>query len=75
MKQLTTLFSLVAALPAAHAIAFGGPVPTGTSPERALDGNNPKPTKGPSVGELFKRQSNLFPETCGWVDGDYCMPI
>lgn len=75
MKQSNILVSLVAALPAVHGIAFGGPVPTATSPERALDGTNPKPTKGPSVSELRKRQSNLFPETCGWVDGDFCMSL
>ncbi|CAO2654297.1 Nn.00g110300.m01.CDS01 [Neocucurbitaria sp. VM-36] len=75
MKQSSTLFSLVAALPVAQAIAFGGPAPTATSPERGLDGTNSKPTKGPSVSELRKRQSNLFPETCGWVDGDYSSGI
>lgn len=66
-----SVFSLVAALPAAHAVAFGGPVPTDKSPNRAFDGMTPRPTNGPSINELRKRQSNLFsPEVCGWVDGD-----
>ncbi|KAH7390682.1 hypothetical protein BKA66DRAFT_568618 [Pyrenochaeta sp. MPI-SDFR-AT-0127] len=71
----TILVSLAAALPAAHGIAFGGPAPTAASPERAMDGTNPMPTKGPSVSELRKRQANLFPETCGWIDGVYSSAV
>ncbi|KAH8727891.1 hypothetical protein GQ44DRAFT_769951 [Phaeosphaeriaceae sp. PMI808] len=65
--RTSILFNLAAALPAVHAIAFGGPVPTDISPHRALDGISPKPTTAPSVNELRKRLSR--PETCGWVDG------
>ncbi|KAF1848417.1 uncharacterized protein K460DRAFT_281206 [Cucurbitaria berberidis CBS 394.84] len=58
MKQSATLFSLVAALPVAHAITFGSPAPTATSPKRALDGTNPNLTKGPSVNEWMTHQDN-----------------
>lgn len=68
MKYLTAL-GLVAALPAVNAVAFGGPAPTGTSPKYVLGGMTPKPTNGPSVFELRKRQS-LSPQLCGWIDGD-----
>ncbi|KAF2134814.1 hypothetical protein P153DRAFT_380628 [Dothidotthia symphoricarpi CBS 119687] len=70
MKYSALLFSLVAVVPAAHGIAFGESTPTAKSPQRALDEMSPKPTKGPSVVELRKRQSDVGPETCGWVDGD-----
>jgi hypothetical protein len=65
------VFSLVGAvlLPVVKGVAFGGPAPTEDT--RALDGITPKPTLGPSINELSKRQTNLNPETCGWVDGDF----
>ncbi|KAH3962700.1 hypothetical protein HBI73_159580 [Parastagonospora nodorum] len=63
------VLSLVAALPSTYAVAFGGPAPTDISPDRALEGTSPKPTRGPSVEELRKRQSSSQ-ATCGWVDGD-----
>jgi hypothetical protein len=66
------IISLVAALPSVYGIAFGGPAPTDIGPDRALDGTSPKPTRGPSVNELRKRQSSSQ-ETCGWVDGDFGM--
>jgi hypothetical protein len=66
------LFSLVAALPGAHGVAFGGPEPTQVNPDRALEGFSPKPTNGPSLNELRKRQTGLY-NTCGWLDGDICM--
>lgn len=72
MKYSAAIVGLIAALPAVQGIAFGGPAPTDTSPERAQNGINPVPTKGPSVSELKRRQTNFYPETCGWVDGDYC---
>lgn len=65
------LLSLVAVLPAAYGVAFGGPEPTQVNPDRALDGMSPKPTNGPSFNELRKRQSGLY-NTCGWLDGDIC---
>jgi hypothetical protein len=71
MKHFATLLSIGAALPAAEGIAFAGPAPTDTSPERGLVGSNPEPTTAPSVNELRKRQKNLYPNTCGWVDGDF----
>jgi hypothetical protein len=65
------ILSLVAAVPVAYGVAFGGPAPTDISPDRALEGTSPIPTRGPSVEELRKRQS--FSEaTCGWVSGDLC---
>jgi hypothetical protein len=67
----SVLLSLVAALPAAHGVAFGGPEPTEAGPNRALDGMSPKPTNGPSFNELRKRQTGLY-NTCGWLDGDIC---
>jgi hypothetical protein len=71
---LSTVFSLAVAalLPVVNGVAFGGPAPTDTIP--ALDGITPKPTVGPSINELRKRQTNLNPETCGWVDGDFGKP-
>lgn len=66
------LLSTVAVLPLAHAVAFGGPAPTGVEPDRAVNGFSPKTTQGPSVAELRKRAYNLYPETCGWVSGDLC---
>jgi hypothetical protein len=68
----SVLLSLVAALPAAYGVAFGGPEPTAIGPDRALDGMSPKPTKGPSQNELRKRQTGSW-ATCGWLDGDVCM--
>jgi hypothetical protein len=65
------LLSLVAALPAVYGVAFGGPEPTAVGPDRALDGMSPKPTKGPSLNELRKRQTGSW-ATCGWLDGDVC---
>ncbi|KAF2007714.1 hypothetical protein P154DRAFT_1144 [Amniculicola lignicola CBS 123094] len=73
MQYTTLLLSTIAVLPAAHGIAFGGPAPTGAS--RALEGWTPKPTKGPSVAELRKRQSAFEYETCGWVNGDLSSAI
>ncbi|KAH9864507.1 hypothetical protein J1614_010441 [Plenodomus biglobosus] len=70
MRRSISLFSLVAALPAVHGLRFQGPAPTGISPERALNINIPAPTPGPLANELKKRQTNLSPATCGWVDGD-----
>ncbi|KAF2822741.1 hypothetical protein CC86DRAFT_409527 [Ophiobolus disseminans] len=68
--KVSLIFNIVAALSAAHAVAFRGPVPTDTSPSRVYNGMSPKPTNGPTGNELRKRQSNLSPEICGWVDGD-----
>lgn len=73
MKSSATLLSLAAAVPAAYAIAFAGPVPTDISPNRAQVEANPLPTQAPSVQELKKRQTNANPNTCGWVDGDFGM--
>jgi hypothetical protein len=67
--KYSIILSLVAALPSAYAVAFGGPVPTDTSPNRVLEGMAPEPTNGPSINELRKRQSSVSPEICGWVDG------
>ena len=69
MRWSNVLASFAAAIPAVYGIAFAGPEPTAVSPERALD--NPKPTLGPLISELRKRQ-NAFANTCGWVDGDIC---
>ncbi|KAF2730770.1 hypothetical protein EJ04DRAFT_31729 [Polyplosphaeria fusca] len=69
MRYTASLLTAVAVLPATNAIAFGGPAPTNTSPQRELDGWTPKPTNGPTVAELRKRQTNYYPEVCGWVDG------
>ncbi|KAF2876613.1 hypothetical protein BDV95DRAFT_602587 [Massariosphaeria phaeospora] len=70
MQHIRIAFGVLAALPpAVNCIAFGGPAPTATSPGRALVDWTPKPTKGPSVAELRKRQS-FDAETCGWIDGD-----
>ncbi|KAF2108317.1 hypothetical protein BDV96DRAFT_587584 [Lophiotrema nucula] len=74
MQYAVTLLSALAALPAANGVAFGGPAPTNTSPNRALDGFTPKPTRGPSVAELRRRQ-NAGAETCGWVDEDLSSAI
>lgn len=73
MGHSTALVSLIAALPAAYGIAFVEPAPTATSPDRALDVTIPKPTQGPLVSELRKRQTDLFAATCGWIDGDLCI--
>jgi hypothetical protein len=73
--KYSILSSLAAALPAAYGAAFGGPEPTPVSPDRGFGGMGPKPTKGPSMNELKKRQSSVDPETCGWVDADFCMLI
>lgn len=67
--KYSNVFSLVAALPAAHAVAFGGPVPTDLGPDKAFGGMSPKPTNGPSINELRKRQNDAG--LCGWVDGDF----
>ncbi|KAF2653414.1 hypothetical protein K491DRAFT_705825 [Lophiostoma macrostomum CBS 122681] len=75
MRDLHTLLGALAMLPAANCIAFGGPAPTETAPIRVQEGWTPKPTKGPSVAELKNRQTNLDPETCGWIDGDFSNPI
>lgn len=72
MRQSTLIASLVAALPAVNGVAFGGPAPTAIRPERALEVSPPVPTQGPLISELKKRQTNLFPATCGWIDGDLC---
>ncbi|KAL5120784.1 hypothetical protein ACEQ8H_001265 [Pleosporales sp. CAS-2024a] len=66
----THVFALLSALPTAYGVAFGGPVPTDSGPDRALDGMSPVPTKGPSIDELRKRQSSSQ-ATCGWIDGDF----
>ncbi|KZM25321.1 hypothetical protein ST47_g3479 [Ascochyta rabiei] len=71
MKCLISLLSLVAVLPAVQGIVFGGPAPTAATLKRALDSALPKPTIAPTNDELKKRQTNLHPETCGWVDGIY----
>lgn len=65
-------FVLAAALPAVHGVAFAGPEPTAIDANRAFGAMNPKPTEGPSLNELRKRQ-RFDPETCGWVDADFCM--
>jgi hypothetical protein len=57
-----------------HGVAFAGPEPTGLDANRAFGAMDPKPTEGPSLDELRKRQLST-PETCGWVDADYCMFI
>jgi hypothetical protein len=72
MRDLQTLLGALALLPAVNCVAFGGPAPTETAPIRVQEGWTPRPTKGPSIAELKKRQTNLYPETCGWIDGDYC---
>ncbi|KAH6643901.1 hypothetical protein C7974DRAFT_429887 [Boeremia exigua] len=71
MKGTSSLVSLLAALPAVRGAAFAGPSPTSTSPNLALGGMSSKPTAPPSIEELRKRQTNLYPETCGWIDGVY----
>ncbi|KAH7081624.1 hypothetical protein BKA63DRAFT_562159 [Paraphoma chrysanthemicola] len=70
MRGIAAL-GLLAIAPTAYAVAFDGPAPTNINPERALVGTNPRPTEGPSVNELKKRQTGSSPETCGWVDGDF----
>lgn len=73
MKCSVSILSLALALPAVRGIAFGGPAPTAAVAELVLTGTSPKPTVAPSNEELKRRQTNLNPETCGWVDGIYCM--
>ena len=73
MKCSTSLLSLVAALPAVRGVAFPGPAPTAASLGCAQEETSPEPTTAPSIDELKKRQLNVNPETCGWVDGVYCM--
>jgi hypothetical protein len=70
--KYTTLLSLVAALPGTYGVAFGGPEPTALGAGRVFGGMSPKPTKAPSVNELRTRQSSVDPETCGWVDAEFC---
>ncbi|KAF2195119.1 hypothetical protein K469DRAFT_743770 [Zopfia rhizophila CBS 207.26] len=70
MQYSVALLGALAVLPAVNCVAFGGPAPTVFSPNRVLEVWSPKPTKGPSIAELRRRQSNLFPETCGWQSGD-----
>ncbi|KAF2273992.1 uncharacterized protein EI97DRAFT_435639 [Westerdykella ornata] len=71
-QLLRALFSLIPLLPAASCIAFGGPAPTDVGPDKALNGFTPKPTHGPSISELQKRQRSFGVNTCGWIDRDYC---
>jgi hypothetical protein len=73
MKRSLSVLSLALALPAVRGIAFSGPAPTDAFAELATSGITPKPTSAPSNEELKRRQSNSDPETCGWVDGIYCM--
>lgn len=73
MKSSSTLLSLAATISAAYAIAFAGPAPTSVSPERVQVESIPLPTPGPPAEELKKRQTNLYPNTCGWVNGIWCM--
>ncbi|KAF1357900.1 hypothetical protein EJ07DRAFT_126366 [Lizonia empirigonia] len=75
MKCSKTLLSLVAAIPVVRGAAFGGPTPTAACHDRVLDGTSPRPTIPPSNDELKKRQTNLTPETCGWVDGIYSLGV
>jgi hypothetical protein len=69
--KYTIFLSLVAALPTTYGVAFGGPEPTAIGAERVFGDMSPKPTTAPSVNELRRRQ-NFGPETCGWVDADFC---
>jgi hypothetical protein len=71
IRGFRALLGLLGLLPTVSCVAFGGAAPTEVNPDRALAGWNPKPTNGPNVAELRKRQSNA--ETCGFIDGDYGM--
>lgn len=74
MRSVLYLLEAAALVPIAHCVAFAGPKPTAPTPYRALDGRSPKPTQGPRIDELRRRQFDSS-ETCGWVDGIYCEPI
>lgn len=74
MRSVLYLLEAAALVPIAHCVAFAGPKPTAPIPYRALDGWSPKPTQGPRIDELRRRQFDSS-ETCGWVDGDYSSEI
>jgi len=71
MKYASSLphFVALTVIPMVNGIAFGGPEPTvfGAFPAREA---KPIPTKAPTIADLRKRQSNLYTETCGWIDND-----
>lgn len=78
------LLSSFAALPLAHCVAYGGPTPTNKieSLEQVADGWTPKPTQGPPIAELRRRQTvetlDAGFNTCGWIGtdavvGNFCM--
>ena len=71
MRCSTSLLSLVAALPTVRGIAYPGPAPTAANLGRVQQETSPEPTTAPSIEELKRRQLNVNPETCGWVDGEY----
>src|SRR5690242_2823156 len=73
MNSISSLFSLLAALPAVQGVVFAGPSPTSTSLASVAVGISLRPTIPPSLEELRKRQTDSSPEICGWVDGVYCM--
>ncbi|KAF2687831.1 hypothetical protein K458DRAFT_385401 [Lentithecium fluviatile CBS 122367] len=72
MAYSAFLICTIAVLPFAKGIAFGGPAPTETATNlyRVVGAPKPETTKGPSVAELRRRAFGLYPETCGWIDGD-----
>ena len=87
-KRIMHFFQLLsgfAVLPLAHCVAFGGPAPTTIeSIKEAADGWTPKPTQGPSIAELRRRQTvetlDAGFNTCGWIGtdtvvGNFCMEI
>ncbi|KAJ4992542.1 hypothetical protein SVAN01_01925 [Stagonosporopsis vannaccii] len=75
MRSTSLLPGLLAVLPAVRGVAFASPSPTSTSLENVAAGISLKPTTPPSVEELRRRQTDSFPETCGWVDGIYSLAV
>ncbi|KAF1930250.1 uncharacterized protein M421DRAFT_418568 [Didymella exigua CBS 183.55] len=75
MKYSVSITSLAIALPAVQGIAFGGPASTAIIAGLAPRGTSPKPTVAPTREDMKRRQTNLYPETCGWVDGVYSLSV
>ncbi|KAF3029161.1 hypothetical protein E8E12_000386 [Didymella heteroderae] len=75
MKRLSSVLGLALTAQGARSIAFSGPASTVAIAELATIGTSPKPTLAPSNEELKRRQTNINPETCGWVDGIYSLAV
>ncbi|OCK83713.1 hypothetical protein K432DRAFT_432699 [Lepidopterella palustris CBS 459.81] len=74
MRYLLRLVGGVALIPFVNCVAFAGPKPTELVAHRVLNGWSPKPTQGPTVPELRRRQFDSV-DTCGWVNGDFSSQI